>query len=353
MIISPESRVVLPDLSKYDPYLNPDEYVSAGIKYAIIRIGSGDAGEDPLFRTNARLLVDAGITVMGYWWVDPTNNAADQAVKCVSIVQASGLPVKFLWGDCERWWTDWSWYFAFIKGKMPFTQDKVIPSAALNGYYYTFMSELAHRFQKTGIYCGKGFVQSWCPQMAGWLHTYPLWLAQYPKEVTKGAYMTWEAFRAAWLPAADPDMRGMSKEYPLQLVGHQFTGDHVRLPGAYSQLPMVPTNATVLDVNVFKASFCEALVSETMPTIPATPTPGEDKSGWMFDAIVLTGAVNIRNAPSGTAKILFTRPQSAILSIYCVSGDWGKIDPIQEQWVFLPNLRKIQKKMFYKEKDRA
>jgi hypothetical protein len=341
MIISPRSRYFFPDISKYEPFLNPAEYVSAGIKFAIVRIGTGEKGEDPFFVKNAKKLIDVGITVMGYWWIDPTGDAIEQARTCKQIVVSSGLPIKYIWGDIERWWNDWAWHDLFTHGKVPFDQSKVFRSTFLNNYYFTCMAELANQFMdQVGIYTGQGFITSWCPQMADWLFSYRLWISQYPKEVKKGTFMTWEEFCASWLPTKDPNMKDMSKEFPLQLMGHQFTGDHVRLPGAYKDAQMTSKFATPLDVNVFQKDFCDALLDSGSNPSPL-PSPGPGIIDPLFRAIVRTGAANIRNAPIGSAEVLRSELQGTILSIYRISTTgWGKVAPFQDEWVFMADLQK-------------
>jgi hypothetical protein len=204
----------------------------------------------------------------------------------------------------------------------------------LSDFYYTFMVELKKYF-KVGVYTGMGFVTSYAPQIAGWLSSFPVWISQYQVQVPSGTQLSWADFKKSWLPKYDPNLKGMGITQDV-IIGHQFTGDRALLPGTYSYyLPFYKKRVPV-DVSVFKQS----LVSDVgNPPISITPPPVVTPIAPMYKAKVLTYAANVRSAPNGT--ILFSIPQNSVVSIYGVNNGWGRIDAVNDQWVYLSNLGRL------------
>ncbi len=259
-------------------------------------------------------------------------------------MKASGLNIRSVWGDIERWWNNWTRYYAVRAGKEAYSPAICFASAYLNNFYYTCMMQLKRSFPKVGVYTGRSFVVGYAKLMAGWLASFDLWVAQYMYQPSVATIMSWDTLKNAWLPKYDPNIADMGIT-PDNLVGHQFTGDVALLPGSYS---VYPTKRTALDVSIFKNAYLAQFnVSDAGKSPVVTPDPisapivvsAPAPVIPLFKAKVMSGAANVRNAPGGA--ILRSVPQNTVLSIYGVSGDWGRIDHDAEQWVFMSNLQRL------------
>ena len=208
------------------------------------------------------------------------------------------------------------------------------------------MVDLKARFTNCGVYTGRGFVTSYASQMANWLPSFPCWMSQYVYQPKPGTVMSWANLKAAWLPKYDPNMEGMGA---LWLVGHQFTGDCVIPPGSYQFYTPTYKKGIPLDVSIFKKSYLKTLSDvgnspvTAQPVVnapaPAPITPGPAPLPALFKAVVKTGAINVRNAVNGT--IMFSEPQGTVLNVFGLSGDWGRIDPTAQLWVFMSNVTRV------------
>jgi hypothetical protein len=202
----------------------------------------------------------SSMVLQGYIWDDIILDPTRQADWVVDMLAMEGLPVKWLWGDQEQWWTDWDKYNLAKFGKLPWIAVPRATSMNINSHMQIFMQRLAYRFPKSGVYTNNGFVSSWAPAMNAWLPLYNSWVAQYkfqPKEQTK---MTWAQLKERWLP--DFDISLAPGQLPEKVVGLQFTGDTCQLPGSYNQYAgKIPfyDGRLPLDVSAFRKVFIDGL----------------------------------------------------------------------------------------------
>jgi GH25 family lysozyme M1 (1,4-beta-N-acetylmuramidase) len=246
-----QRSVTVVDISKYQQRINVQELQAGGVEHVILKAG-GCISVDTLYKKHAETCLAQKMPISIYYWADPTFALTPQVDLLVSLAQL--YPVSFIWIDVEQWWSVWAEWYKALQNKMAWSAVQRFRPDKLNEFYLGFVQTTAARVQRpVGVYTSYGFVTSYAPKMANWLPNYDLWVAHFLQTVPKGATMTWQRFLkqyavklAPWLPpGANPE----------RVVGHQFTGDRIRLPGMYS-LPSGPTLSGA-DVSLFNAEWLE------------------------------------------------------------------------------------------------
>ena len=159
------------DVSHYQEEIDWKKVKDSGVSFAIIKASEGSSDIDPMFETNFRGAVDAGILPGTYHFYLPLLDAAAQAAHYLSVIrEVTGnqacLPPCI---DIET---------------------AGVTRAAMNTGVQTFMQAISSDEQKGMIYTSNGFWSTYLPSpvLSGnhlkfadvdWALEYPLWLAHY------------------------------------------------------------------------------------------------------------------------------------------------------------------------------
>jgi hypothetical protein len=248
-----QRSVIVVDISRYQQRLNVKELLAGGVAHVIIKAGGGIV-VDAMYRKHAEACLAQNMPVSIYYWADPTIAAAPQVKILLEL--ADLYPVSHIWVDIEQWWSVWGDWYKALQNKLAWQFVSRFRPDKLNDFYFTFMQILSAGAKRpVGIYSSYGFVTSYAPKMSKWLANYDLWVAHFSQIVPKGATMTWPLFMKKYSPSFSPLLPPGAN--PERVVGHQFTGDRIRLPGMYAQ----PTGPTLsgADVSLFNVEWLQSV----------------------------------------------------------------------------------------------
>jgi hypothetical protein len=258
--------VIVVDISRYQQRLEVQELQAGGVQHVIIKAGGGIT-VDAMYHSHAENCLSHNMPVSIYYWADPTI-APDKQVQ-ILLKEADLYPISHIWVDIEQWWSVWAEWYKALQLKMAWQGVSRFRPDKLNEFYLKFMESLVAGAKKpVGIYTSNGFVTSYAPKMSQWLMNYDIWVAHFSKTVPKGAKMTWQQFMKLYTPNFSPLLPPGAN--PERIVGHQFTGDRIRLPGMYS-LPTGPAQSGA-DVSLFNSEWLERITLRPWVT-PATDSP--------------------------------------------------------------------------------
>jgi GH25 family lysozyme M1 (1,4-beta-N-acetylmuramidase) len=245
--------VIVVDISRYQQRLDLPELQIGGVKHVIIKAGGG-VTVDPMYHNHAENCLSNDMPISIYYWADPTISPDIQVQ--ILLEEAELYPISHIWVDIEQWWSAWPEWYKALQNKLAWQLVARFRPERLSDFYFSFMEKLsANAKNPVGIYTSYGFVTSYAPKMAEWLANYDIWVAHFSKSVPKGETMTWQRFMKLYTPDFSPLLPPGAN--PVRVVGHQFTGDRVRLPGMYS----LATDEILsgADVSVFNAEWLEKI----------------------------------------------------------------------------------------------
>lgn len=245
--------VIVVDISRYQQRLDLQELLAGDVKHVIIKAGGGIT-VDPMYHCHAEKCLANNMPVSIYYWADPTIAPTVQVQ--ILLEEVERYPISHIWVDMEQWWSAWADWYKALQNKLAWQLVARFRPDKLNDFYFNFMECLvAGAKRPVGIYTSYGFVTSYAPKMSKWLANYDIWVAHFSKVVPKGATMTWQRFMKLYSPNFSPLLPPGAN--PARVVGHQFTGDRIRLPGMYS-LPSGPVLSGA-DVSLFNSEWLEGI----------------------------------------------------------------------------------------------
>lgn len=327
-----DERLVVVDVSKYQPRLDYEVLAAAGVRGLIARCSYG-LQTDRLFRMHVEGARGAGMFVGAYHWFDPMLSVYDQAHlmwKQVEWASTNGEPgggVSFAAVDVEQYWQDWREFE--LRKVTKFIPGKVISSRAremcmrVRAYTERTALEPVRAGDRSHIpalvYTRASFVQSWAPEMSGWIGDWDLWLAMYPYSKVK-VTTSWEEFRGKWLPKLEgPKLPPGGRSWRLW----QFSGDKFSLPGT----------GGVIDLNWFNGG--EEELGKWLAMDSAGAVPVEEPGLGRWRALY---ALNVREGPGVAEKRVGRLGNGEVVEALEVrrSGGKGEADnvrPEEEVWV--------------------
>jgi hypothetical protein len=260
------------DISTWVDHINIDELEDAGVQSVIVGLypitKNGKVTLNPVSRSQCEAVANSSMILQVYMWDDIILSPDAQVQWLLDTVKTEGFPVTWIWADQEQWWTNWTSYYSFRRGEIPFSQVPKAASASISSHYQTFASKLKVSFPHMGVYTNNSFVVQYTSGlMNSWLSGHYAWVSHYGRQPKVATKMTWDFLKEHYIPDYDIILSAGQKENLT--VGHQFTGDTCILPGSYD----VYNRALSLDVSVFKEEFLEALRNNQLPVIPIPPTP--------------------------------------------------------------------------------
>lgn len=243
--------VTVVDISRYQQRLDLQELQAGGVEHVIIKAGACITA-DALYKQHAETCLAQKMPISIYFWADPTFALAPQVELLLSLAEL--YPISYIWLDFEQWWSVWAEWYKAIQKKLAWSGVARFRPEKLNEFYATFAQMTAAQARRpVGIYTSYGFVTSYAPKMAAWLPNYDLWVAHFVQTVPQGVTLTWPRFLKQYAANLVPKLPPGAN--PERVVGHQFTGDRIRLPGMYS-LPKGPVLSGA-DVSLFNADWLE------------------------------------------------------------------------------------------------
>lgn len=234
------------DVSHYQDKILTEQLIAGGVEMVIVKAAGGMA-EDPKFRQHAEATLSAGLKLGLYFWDDPILSSERQVAFWLSLCNLYPGQITSIFMDAEQWWSVWGEWYKAVAQKMAWSLVHRFNPDKLAAHFRTTMELLRMQWSgRLAIYTNWGFVTSWAPKMSAWLVNFDLWVSHYKRQCPKGSSMTWEQFKADWLPGYEP----LLPPGTTYAVGHQFTGDHAMLPGMIdAQGKRSPADVSLFDGN--------------------------------------------------------------------------------------------------------
>ncbi len=301
------------DIAKYTKGIDPLPLHDASVQLVILKV-------DELFLQNASVLAKTGMPIAAYHWIDPTVDAAQQVADTLNILRSSNLPVLAIFADFEQWWSKWDeWHKAIQKTLAWNLVSRFNPSKISNHAKQVFEGFAASEWKTFG-YTRASFVNEYAPEAASWIPGYRWWLAHY---ITSGEQtLTWTDLKATILPLVDffpARPPGITRE---QVIGHQFTGDVLSVPGLYEDI--YRTKYSTADINLFDDQF--------LLEIGAIPTPRELPEVLKEAIVTASPTLNVRSGPAMSFPVLYKLAKGAPVKITELREGWAKLRAFDEEW---------------------
>jgi len=308
------------DIAHYTEGVDPLPLHEASIQMMILKV-------DDRFVKNGKIFSNAGMPVAAYHWIDPTRDAAQQVDRTLEIVRTSAFQVLAVFADFEQWWSKWNQWNRAIRGLLGWHLVGRFMGSRLSDHAKgVFERFQASEFPTFG-YTSASFVNEFALQATGWMSQYQWWLAHYI--TCDKQTLTWADLKAQILPMVDflPAMPpGLNRE---QVIGHQFTGDKLSLPGLHGD--KYRTKYSAADVNLFDEQFLE--------DIGAVPDP-KPLPDALHEAIVTASpTLHVRSGPGLSHPILYKLMKGAPVKITKIEGGWARLRSYEEEWVSEDYLR--------------
>ena len=324
-------RLVI-DVSHYDERLDVPLLKKAGVAAVIVKCGSG-MQRDSKFVSHGQAVVDGGLLLMAYYWDDIIYDPTAQARWVVEDINATGLPVKFIWADQEQWWTNWDAWLAARRNQIPYTAVPRASPSNISLHNRIFAEALNALYPQSGVYSNYGFVTTWAPSIKEWLGLFPIWVAHYGRQPRTPIDCTWEALKKEWLP--DYTLLAPPGTKEERIVGHQFTGDTFRLPGVYDVLG----HNVLLDVSIFSEKFLNIIsAGQVPPKPPVDPDPPVPPTGARI-YYVNVAALNVRKGPGTQFNVVGLLNKNTPVSVIGIQGNWAHLE--NDAWVYAPYLSAV------------
>jgi hypothetical protein len=258
--------------------------------------------------------------IAAYHWVDPTKDAEQQVADSLKIIRDSGLPVLAIFPDFEQYWSKWDEWYAAIKGTLSWNLVSRFSGDKLSVHAKKVFEEFEKSEWRVFGYTRASFVREYAPQAADWISSYRWWLAHYLDYGNQT--LTWDELKSRILPTVNfaPALPpGIKTE---QVVGHQFTGDELSLPGLYGDAAR--TKYSAADVSLFDEQFLKEI--DAMPDSKPLPEV-------QYEAVVTAyPTLNVRSGPSFTASKLYALKQGTAVHLSEITNGWAKIQSFSEEW---------------------
>jgi GH25 family lysozyme M1 (1,4-beta-N-acetylmuramidase) len=318
------------DVSHYESALDIPTLKAGGVELVIIKASNG-AVADPMFMNHYKTSIAGGMPVAVYHWCDPLINPEKQAQFLLETI--NGLTIQAIFMDYEQWWSDW--------GKWEQANAKAIPMSAVPKFSDGQISDcgsrlmaylVAHGKLPAGVYFGKWFTDTYTPSSLKWIAStnYPVWLASYTN--FKAGPMSWADFAAI---APDSKNTPPAAIHPGigNLVGWQFTGNAVELPGIFEAVGKL----SPADVSVFDPKWLASIgVGSAISTPTVTPMPPIQVAAPALQGLVAVVSVpklNVRSGPGVQYGVVDNLSQNAQVEVLDVAGSDAWLQIGTGRWI--------------------
>ncbi len=300
------------DIARYTAGVNPLPLHDASVQMVILKL-------DDMFVTNGKILVNAGMPIAAYHWIDPTRDAALQVTQSLDMIKASGLPVLAVFPDFEQYWSRWDEWYKAIQGLLAWNSVSKFGGEKISSHAKSVFDGFRAAGRKTIGYTRASFVKDYAPQAASWMPNYQWWLAHYV--TLNNQTLTWADLKTQVLPKVNFFPALPAQLTQAHVVGHQFTGDKLSLPGLYGNVEQ--TKFSAADVNLFDDQFLQ--------TIGAVPTP-TPMPAVQYHAVVTASALNVRSGPGVSYAKLYSLTNGAAIEILEINKGWAKLKSYRDEW---------------------
>jgi hypothetical protein len=298
------------DIERFKVWINPTPLLDAGVRMVIVKA-------DEMFNTNSKILASAGMPIAAYHYIRPSEDAMEQANSVINEIEKSQLPLLPV---------------VFLDFEEPFGAKKEDFSAAFWQKYSNTAKEVFNNLRslkkdwRVVGYTRASFVNEFVPQAGDWMGEYDWWLAQYNRFGNQ--FTTWKLLLEKFLPGAF-ELKLPAGVQLSQVVGHQFTGDELSLPGLYSD-----NGFSAVDVCLFDAKFLDE--------IGATPSPLPLAAATLVGEVTAVPGVRARRGPGLTFDRTYLLKTGHPVEVLEVKGNWARLRSHQELWVSAKWLRLSQ-----------
>jgi hypothetical protein len=286
------------DVSRYQRKLRPALMKQGGVSAVLIK-ATGGMSKDIRFDQHYADCQEDEMPTAAYHWVDPIYSPQRQIDTYLQTIGNKDIFAHVI--DIEQYWGAWDvWYSAIMK-KIAWASVPVISPRKIALHAYRTLEYLCSKTDKpVVVYTSKNFVVSYAQDMAEWLHLFPLMVAHYVIYPSKEITVSWDEFTQKYLP--DPNRipllpPGTSVD---NLVGWQFTGDRICLPGMYSD--DAGKKLSPADVSLFDKEWLEKAIGHQIPDLQF-PTAENHKTYYKVSSWVTRG-LRLRELPNDKANIL-------------------------------------------------
>jgi len=255
------------DVSHWQGAIDAPLLASQGVDTVICKV-------DVDFDFHAKAVLDAGMNLGAYWWVDPAVDWRKQLAEFKARTEKYIISVYVL--DVEQWWEVWgTWYQARAKKiawelVKRFSPGKISETSRV-------MYEEVKKWGPTMIYTSQGFVKSYAQDMAKWLPGVPMWLAWYPywKEAVPTTWDGIKAYMAKYFPKTVPLLPpGVDAK---DVVAWQFSGDRLMLPGTYKDRAKTAISPLDLSIVLWSDQKYAEFIKDEVPETPPVALSRDEK----------------------------------------------------------------------------
>ena len=287
------------DIEKFKKFVDPTPMLDAGVKMVIVKA-------DEMFEANCKILAKAGMPIAAYHYISPFIDATQQVNSIIEDIQKSELPLLPV---------------IFLDFEEPFGADKNDATSTFWKQYSNhakdIFSDLRAKNWRVVGYTRASFIKEFVPQAEEWIGEYEWWLAQY--SLLGNQFTTWKLLLEKFLPGA------IELDLPpgvelSQVVGHQFTGDKLSLPGLYSD-----TGFSAVDVCLFDAKF--------LNEIGATPNPPPLPMARFVGKVTAWIGLRARTGPGTSFDRTFLLKKDHPVEVVEIKDGWAKLRSYEELWV--------------------
>ena len=224
--------------------------------------------------------------------------------------------------DIEQYWNNWdTWYLAIMK-KISWNMVEKIKPYLISIHAKRCMDYLKSKTDIPVIgYTSKGFVIEHAQEIAGWMDDHLWCIAHYVVKSSKKINLqSWSELEQYYPHGKTPLLPpGITMK---NVVGWQFSGDLISLPGLYGNAEC--TRPSYTDLNLFDPVWLEKVLSRPITNVPVVaptkPVVAYDVAGWV------TRGLRLREGAGIDCEVITVLPTFAHV-VYCDEriGSWVKV----------------------------
>lgn len=315
------------DVSRYQRRIRAGILRVNGVRMVIGKLGQGTS-LDSRFEQHYNECKQDGMPISAYFWPDPISPARPQAEFLLR--QVDRFPaILAIADDFEQWWAAWGPWTEAVAKRLAWAAVKALDPARISDHYQEFAEFIQARTSTPQIaYTSYNFVKAHAPGMADWLARWPLWNAAYIWGGSR-VQLTWDELKENWMPR--PGATPLVPPGAGRIVGWQYTGDKLMLPGMYAD--EAGTELSPADVSIFDPAWLDLITSGKEPEKPQPePQPGPEpmpSKALLRGTVVGTPFINVRSGPGTKYADIGDLPAGTQVNILALDGQdvWAEIEP--------------------------
>jgi GH25 family lysozyme M1 (1,4-beta-N-acetylmuramidase) len=271
------------DISKWNPDLDYQALYDGGVRFAFVKLTSGNYSKTKLRDVHINGCRKVGILVGGYHWADPLAN--DQSQLDYFLSELNLWKIKAACIDVEQYWADWNEF----NNRLPIT--KFLDPTRISQNAYNLHTGVMNNGLNGVIYSRETFIESYAKPIKLWIPPLKSWWAYWYWDPATGRIKTtWEYLKSSLYPRISAPFTKINAGWRFW----QWSGDKFILPG---------TGGNPIDLNFFPGTMEELekfMGGEAIPNPPPTPLPQPIE---FTEFKSLTNGLRIRKDPNTSATI--------------------------------------------------